>query len=315
MALQGCGVVFKQLGEPHRAVPRYRRAVEIHHALGSRHGEARGLNNLASAHLMLAQLDRAEECLRAGLPLTGESGDRHLQTLTLVNLALVRQKQARLPEALEALDEALALAQAAGLRYAEAVTYETFGWTHHDAGRYEQAIDAFGRGLAIAEEVENKRCQIASLTGMAGAELELGRADAALARLDAALELSQSTGTDLDQVLLSRAEFHYRQGRFAEARHEVDRPLTFTPLDLPRLHGLLAAVHLAEGDSEQCVQACERALELARRSGQRLEFARVLMTLGHALKGEGREHWEQAHELFTAIGAPERARTAALLAP
>ncbi|GGP18251.1 tetratricopeptide repeat protein [Nonomuraea glycinis] len=315
MALQGSGVVFKQLGEPHRAVPRYRRAVEIHHALGSRHGEARGLNNLASAHLMLAQLDRAEECLRAGLPLTGESGDRHLQTLTLVNLALVRQKQARLPEALEALDEALALAQAAGLRYAEAVTYETFGWTHHDAGRYEQAIDAFGRGLAIAEEVENKRCQIASLTGMAGAELELGRADAALARLDAALELSQSTGTDLDQVLLSRAEFHYRQGRFAQARHEVDRPLTFNPLDLPRLHGLLAAVHLAEGDREQCVQACEQALELARRSGQRLEYARVLMTLGHALKGEGREHWEQAHELFTAIGAPERARTAALLAP
>lgn len=126
---QGCGVVYKQLGDPRKAIPRYQRAVKIHHALGSRHGEARGLNNLASAHLMLARLNRAEECLRACLPLTDESGDRHLQTLTLVNLALVRQKQARLPEALEALDEALAVAQATGLRYAEAVTYETFGWT------------------------------------------------------------------------------------------------------------------------------------------------------------------------------------------
>jgi hypothetical protein len=37
------------------------------------------------------------------------------------------------------------------------------------------------------------------------------------------------------------------------------------------------------------------------------------MTLGHALKSGGREHWEQAHALFTAIGAPERSRTAALL--
>jgi tetratricopeptide (TPR) repeat protein len=317
LALQGCGVVLKQLGQPHKAIPRYRRAVEIHHALGSRHGEARGLNNLASAHLTLARLNRAEECLRAGLLLTRESGDRHLQTLTLVNLALVRQKQARFPEALEALDEALAVAQAAGLRYAEAVTYETFGWTHRDAGRYEQAIDVFGRGLAIAEEVGNKRCLIACLTGMAGAEVELGRADAALARLDAALELSESTGIDLEQVLLGRAEFHHRQGRSEDARHEVDRLLksapTLNPLDLPRLHGLLAAVHLAAGDGEQCVQVCEHALELARRSGQRLEYARVLMTLGHALKGAGREHWEQAHALFTAIGAPERSMTATLL--
>ncbi|MFI7446497.1 BTAD domain-containing putative transcriptional regulator [Nonomuraea sp. NPDC049714] len=317
MALQGCGVVCKQLGEPHKAIPRYQRAVEIHHALGSKRGEARGLNNLASAHLMLARLNRAEECLRACLPLTDESGDRHLRTLTLVNLALVRWKQARLPEALEALDEALAVAQAAGLRYAEAVTYETFGWTHRDAGRYEQAIDAFGRGLAIAGEVENKRCQIASLTGMAGAELELGRADAALARLDAALELSENTGTDLDQVLLSRAEFHHRQGRSADARQELDRllepGLTLTPLDLPRLHGLLAAVHLAAGDGEQCVEECEHALGLARRSGQRLEYARILVTLGHAVPSEGRSHWEQAHALFTAIGAPERSTTATLL--
>ncbi|MEU6713544.1 BTAD domain-containing putative transcriptional regulator [Nonomuraea sp. NPDC046802] len=319
MALQGCGVVLKQLGEPRKAIPRYRRAMEIHHTLGSRRGEARGLNNLASAYIMLARLDRAEECLRACLPLTRESGDRHLQTLALVNLALVYQKQAHLPEAVRTLDEALASAQAAGLRYAEAVTYETFGWTHHDAGRYEQAIDAFGRGLAIAEEVGNRRCQIASLAGMAGAELELGRADAALARLDAALELAESTGTDLDQVLLGRAEFHFRQGQYKEARNEADRSLklalTSNPLNLPRLHGLLADIHLAVGEGEQCVQACEQALELARRSGQRLEYARVLMTLGHALEGneEARSHWERAHELFTVIGAPERSRAAALL--
>ncbi|MEV4071113.1 AfsR/SARP family transcriptional regulator [Nonomuraea fuscirosea] len=321
VALQGCGVVFKQLGEPHKAIPLYQRAVEIHHALGSRRGEARGLNNLASAHLMLAQLARAEECLQACLPLTDESGDTHIQTLALVNLALVRRNQARLPEALEALDEALAVAQAVGLRYAEAVTYETFGWTHRDLGRYEQAIDFFGRGLAIAEEVENKRCQIASLIGIAEAESELGRADVALTRLDAALELSEHTGTDLDQVLMVRAEFYHRHGRPRDARVAIDRVLqpafTVNPLDLPRLHGLLAAIHLEEGDNERCIQVCEDALEITRRSGQRLEYARLLMTLGHARKSaakeEARSHWEQAHALFTAIGAPERSKTAALL--
>ncbi|MFI9846947.1 BTAD domain-containing putative transcriptional regulator [Nonomuraea sp. NPDC051941] len=326
-ALQGCGVVLKQQGEPHQAIPRYRRSVEIHHALGSVRGEAGGLNNLASAYLILARLDRAEECLRASLPLTRESGDRHLQTLTLVNLALVRKRQARFPEALESLEEALALAEADGLRYAEAVTYETFGLVHRDAGHYERAIDVFGRSLAIAGEVGNRRCQIASLTGMAGAELELGSpdsadsADSALARLDAALDLAEHTGIDLDEVLLGRAEFHYRQGRYATAWDEADRSLqlalTSNLLNVPRLHGLLAAIHLAVGDVEQCVEACEQALQEARRSGQRLDYARALMTLGHAVKGTEREEsrrlWGQAHALFTDIGAPERSTSAALL--
>ncbi|MEV6156833.1 BTAD domain-containing putative transcriptional regulator [Nonomuraea sp. NPDC052129] len=320
-ALQGCGVVLKQQGEPHQAIARYRRSVEIHHVLGSVRGETRGLNNLASAYLRLARLDRAEECLRACLPLARQAGDRHLQTLTLVNQALVRGRQARFPEALESLEEALALAQADGLRYAEAVTYETFGSVHREAGHYERAIDVFGRSLAIAEEVGNRRCQIASLTGMAAAEVELGRADSALARLDAALDLAEHTGIDLDEVLLGRAEFHCRQGRYAAAREEAERSLklslTSNLLNLPRLHGLLAAINLAAGEVEQCVQACEQALEHARRSGQRLEYARALMTLGHAVKGTAREeshrHWGQAHALFTAIGAPERSTSAALL--
>ncbi|MDA0640214.1 AfsR/SARP family transcriptional regulator [Nonomuraea ferruginea] len=320
--LQSRGVVLKQLGEPRRAIPLYQRAVEIHRELGSVRGEARGLNNLASANLMLARLDRAEECLLACLALTERSGDTHLRTLTLVNLALVRQKQARLADALAYLEEALALAQTAGLRYAEAVTHETFGWVHRDAGRHERAIDAFTRALGIAEEVENRRCQIASLTGTAAVETELGRTDDALAHLDAAARLAERTGTDLDEVLLERAGAHFRQGRYEDARKEagqaLERALTANPLNLPRAHVLLAAVHLAAGDGEECVRACERAIGLARRSGQRLQYARALTILGHARSREGDDGqaarlWTRAHALFTAIGAPDRSETVALL--
>ncbi|MEO3885330.1 BTAD domain-containing putative transcriptional regulator [Nonomuraea sp. B5E05] len=321
MALQGGGVASKQLGKPRRALPRYLRAMAIHRALGNDRGELRAQNNLASAYLMLARLDRAEECLVANLPLAEATGDRLLQALTLVNLALVRQKQARFGEALACLDQALSVARSAGLRYAVAVTYETYGWVHRDAGRHEQAVDAFADSLAIAREVENRRCQIASLSGMAEAELELGRMDSALARLEAALRLAERTGTDLDQVLLGLAEAHHRGGRHADARDEAERALKLAqdanPLNLPRLYGLLAAVHLADGDTAQSVRACEQALRLAHRSGQRLEHARALLTLGHAREPhapeQARRHWRRAHELFTAIGAPERLKTAALL--
>lgn len=309
MALQGCGVVLKQLGEPDRAIPRYRRAILIHRTLGDQRGEARGLNNLASAHILLAQLRQAERCLLAGLPLTRETGDRHLLALTLVNLALVRQKQARFGEALESLTEALTEAESAGLRYAEAVTYETFGWTHLDAGCHAEAIGAFARSLKIAEDVGNRRSRIAALTGMASAELELGRTDDALTRLGAALELAQHTGTDLDEVLLRSAEAYHRQGRHAEALSEANRSLELAvasnPLNLPRLHTLLAGIHLATGDDQRAAEACTRALDLAHRSGQRLEYARALLTLGRALRGpDAQRHLRRAEHLFATIGVP-----------
>lgn len=308
-ALQGCGVVLKQLGEPDRAIVHYRRAVLIHRTLGDGRGEARGLNNLASAHILLAQLRQAERCLLAGLPLTREAGDRHLLALTLVNLALVRQKQARFGEALESLTEALTVAESAGLRYATAVTYETFGWTHLEAGRHREAIDAFARSLEIAEDVGNRRCQIAALTGTASAELALGRTDDALARLDAALTLAEHTGTDLDEVLLGRAEAHHRQGRHEEALSEANRSLELAlasnPLNLPRLYTLLAGIHLATGDDQRAAESCTRALDLAHRSGQRLEYARALLTLGRALRGPDAErHLNKAERLFATIGVP-----------
>ncbi|MFG3441342.1 BTAD domain-containing putative transcriptional regulator [Nonomuraea sp. NPDC047897] len=320
-ALQGCGVALKQLGRPDLAIPRYRQALGIHSRLGFRGGESRALNNLASAYLMLGRLDRAERCLLDNLPLTAECGDPHLRVLTLVNLALVRQQQARFGEALASLDEAREVAGAAGLRYAEGVTHETYGWVHRDAGRHEQAVDAFSRALNLARDVENRPCQIASLTGMAQSKLALGRTEEALAHLDAALALAERTGTDLDNVLLGFAETHCSMGRYADALEAAQRALKLAvvsdPLNVARLHRVLGDIHLAAGDTDQAVQACERALRHAGRSGQRLEYARALMTLGHARAPaddrRARHHWARAHELFSAIGAPERLASEALL--
>ncbi|MFI5753670.1 tetratricopeptide repeat protein [Streptomyces sp. NPDC051569] len=323
MALTGCGVALKQLGEARRALPRYRKSLEISRRLGHARSEVRGLNNLASAYLMLARLESAEECLLANIPLTEESGDRHLQSLTLVNLGIVRQQRARFPQALEALEKAMEVSRSTGLIYAEGVTFETFGWVHSDAGRHEQAVASFDAALSIARQVENRNSQIDSLTGLAVVELKLGRVDTALDRLGTARDVAEGVGTGFVGVLMGLARVHLRQGRYEQAHDEASRSLRLaaegSPLDLPRLHGLLAAIQLAAGDSEQCLRSCDQALQLARRSGQRLEHARALITLGHAHRLEKRERaarsaWRRAHGHFTALDTPEQRETAALLA-
>ncbi|MEQ4721212.1 hypothetical protein [Nonomuraea sp. B19D2] len=124
------------------------------------------------------------------------------------------------------------------------------------------------------------------------------------------------------QVLLGLARAEYVVRNYDKARELAGRSLSLSqnhsPLDMPRLHTLLAAIHLAEGAGGESIRAGEQAADLAARSGQRLEQARALLILGHARQlaadhERARMSWQQAHELFTAIGTPEAHLTASLL--
>ncbi|MDI9883478.1 hypothetical protein QMZ92_03450 [Streptomyces sp. HNM0645] len=123
-------------------------------------------------------------------------------------------------------------------------------------------------------------------------------------------------------MTLAAAEAERRLGRHAGAREEMERALgraaAGSPLDLPRLYHLGARVCLDTDDAAAAARYCRLALRLARRSGQALEHARVLITLGHARRELGGEYparatWGRAHSALAALGAPERHETAALL--
>ncbi|MEV0300125.1 AfsR/SARP family transcriptional regulator [Streptomyces prasinus] len=321
MALQGCGINLKQLGRPRRAVARYSSAARMHRSAGDILGEARCLNNMASAHLMTGRLDRAAVCLTSCLELVHRAGDEHLRALTLVNLGTVHQQRGRFTEALEALHEAL---EAVGgrLPYAEAVAHEALGRVLGDTGRTERAVASFEEALRLARLVENRTCQVDSLVGMANVHLREDRLDRAAARLEAAREAARGTDVSLIGATLAVAEVERRLGGHARAREETEHALGLaaagSPLDLPRLYHLGARVHLDTDDAAGAARYCRLALRFARRSGQALEHARVLITLGHARRELGGEYsaratWGRAHSALAALGAPEQHETAALL--
>jgi tetratricopeptide (TPR) repeat protein len=321
MALQGCGVTLKQLGRPRHAVARYRSAARIHRAVGDTVGEARCLNNLASAHLMTGRLDKAAAYLTTNLEVVHRAGDEHLRALTLVNLGIVHQQQGRFSAALVTLNQALEAVRGR-LPYAEAVAHEAIGWVLGDLGRSAQAIDSFGEALRIARQVENRTCQVDSLVGMASALLHEGRVDHALARLGTARDIAEGTDVGLIGVTLVAAEAERRLGRPTRAREGVANALTLaashSPLDLARLHHLGARICLDTDDPSGAAQACRQALRLARRAGQALEHARVLVTLGHTrrkLQGEhaARATWGRAHAALVALESPQQQETSALL--
>lgn len=324
VALRGSGVALKQLGEPGRALDRYRRSVELERELGNVNGEAKGLNNLASAQLMLGELGAAEESLLRALPLAQEIGDRHLESIVLVNLGLVWQKVAELDKAVEGLERSLTVAREAELAYAEAVTYETLGRVYNDAGDHRQAIEVLDRALQIARRVENQNCQVDALVGLARAKQRLDRPEEALGHLAEAKGIVDRTGhrAGLVETLMALAEVHRHRGRYAQARDHAEKAVELAQEDnqllLATACGTFAAVLLDQGDHRGALEQCRSSLEISRRSGQRLVWARTLLVQGRALWKSGDEEgarsaWERARETLVAVGAPEREEAAALL--
>jgi tetratricopeptide (TPR) repeat protein len=323
-ALRGIGVVLKQLGRPREALPRYLDSVELDRRMGDRHGEAAGLNNLASAYHTLGKLDQAEDCLSACLHLVEMADDQYKVALTLVNLGLVHQEQGRLDDSLRCLDRSFVLARGSDLRYAEAITWEALGRVHNDAGRWAEAAKAHQKALVAASAVENRNCQVDSLVGLAEAETGRDDPDRALDHLDAAAEVIELTGyrTGRVEVLIGLARVNCRLGRHDQAYEDAVSALWLaqdgSPLTLSRAHHTLAEVLLELGDGAQADRECRQAAQLARRSGQLLAHARVLVALGHIHRRLGHERgarlaWRRAHLVFADLDIPRQAETASLL--
>lgn len=293
-AEQGIGIVLKQLGEPERALGHYRRAAAVFRKVADEVGEASALNNLGSAHLLLAQLAQAEEALNEALPLTTRA-DQHLRALVLVNLGEVRHGQGRLADALVALNEALAAATAASSSYARASVLENIGLVHVEAGAHQAANAAFAEALELARQVENRTGEASVLIGLADLATAEGRFEEAAAHLAAAGLLADQVGVTAARsaVLRGEASLRIARGRPAEALPLLARAGSLaaagSPLLLPAVR-LLEAGALAElGEPARAAHAAREACRLADESGQSLiqSRARQLLTAVTASSARG----------------------------
>ncbi|MEE6268611.1 BTAD domain-containing putative transcriptional regulator [Streptomyces diastatochromogenes] len=324
-ALLGSGVARKQLGNPESSLTQYKKALEISRELDDQRSQAIALSNLASVHLTLSQLEVAEQFLVAALPLARISGHRHLEALVLSTWGHVQQKLAFLDEAVGTLEESISVARSIDSAYAEAASLETLGRVHHDAGRYVAAVKAFEQALGITRRVGNRNCEVDALCGLAATRMKMASPTTAAECLMAAQDTAEETGhaAGLVETLLGKAELAEHTGSletaWARASEALQMASSKVPLMLPRAHYVMACVLLARENPEQAIDRFEEALDLSRRSQQRLLQVRTLIALGQALRKlqrlpEACAAWREAESLVTALGAPERAEVKLLLA-
>jgi DNA-binding SARP family transcriptional activator/tetratricopeptide (TPR) repeat protein len=325
-ALCNNGIALAQLGQSRRAIHRFERALAINREVEDRIGEATVLINLTAAYELVGDLARAAEYAGVALPLLRELGHRQEEAIANENLAMVRRHQGHLDDAIAAIDRSLAISRAIGAHHEEASALNTLGLVHRDAGRCDDATASLATSLDITRRGSDTRLEGIAHTSLASVQIRQGRLGDAAGSLDLALAIAERTGHDRGRVetLLTLAELLVARRDHRRGYEHASEALTLArasgyALAAAQAHSQLAAASLGMDDPAGCLAHCRRAVNAQRRAGQRLAYARTLLTMGQAYQRLSQPHlavarWRRAETLFTTIGAPERADTAALLA-
>jgi tetratricopeptide (TPR) repeat protein len=121
-------------------------------------------------------------------------------------------------------NEALAEAERSGERPAEARAHALLGILASGSGRADEARDQLGRSLELTD-ADQPAARAAALNSLALAELAAGDREAALARADEALRLSNAVGDRHGEAAIhgNLADILHAAGREEESREHQRR--------------------------------------------------------------------------------------------
>jgi tetratricopeptide (TPR) repeat protein len=177
----------------------------------------------------------------------------------------------RLDEATPFYEQALQVYGTIGLWYDEGHAQHNLAWLHWDQGRLEAAEAGFLRALALWERADFRR-------GIAIIHNDLGT-------------------LYLDRGRWREARDHLRE---SAQRFEVLGITSFLP-EAYEAYAALARAHLALGQSHDALAAAQKALNQARRNGDRLQEVTALRVLGEAHLADAAGAPEPAEALATAM--------------
>lgn len=154
------GVLYRNLGDPRRALAAFAEAAALYDRAGDRAGAANVSLNLGIVrHLNLGDREGALKDFRAGLALARESGDRTEEIQDLFYLGRLLFEEGRLDEAERVFSECLARAASSGSAEGRWSAREGLGRIAAARGDLPAAREHLARALA---EIEATRAEIGS---------------------------------------------------------------------------------------------------------------------------------------------------------
>lgn len=262
-AMSNLGTLAQRVGEPHRAVDLFTRALAIQRAVGNDREVANSLNNLGFVYSTdLADYPKSLALHLESLAIRQRLADNSAIALSLNNIGIVYGRLREYDKALDYFGRALDLRRKSGNEARVASTLNNIGDTYLDKGDLPRALDNQREALAIRERLNDRSAIALSHRNIGLVMLRMNRPDSARQELQLAMSLaSQTTDRGLAaQVRLGLAAVERARGAtqpaLAYARDALAIADSMQSRELVRqATAELAAIQEAEGDLAQALRA------------------------------------------------------------
>jgi DNA-binding NtrC family response regulator/Tfp pilus assembly protein PilF len=303
-ALNDLGRVHYRRGNLHEARDLYEQALGLYRRLGDDVRAAFVRNNLGLIHKNLCEWDPAAACLRAALEAFRRAGLFPSTAHVLLNLGIVCQKSGEWERAEECYGQAEQvfhqLADGIGL----ATVRIARGNVARLQRRFSDAEALYGDALQRSRRHAAAREEVLALEFLGELDADRERPLEALARYDQALMLAETLAPEGDLVAeleRRRSEALTRLGRLDQAQAACDRALRLSErigdrLEFALSHRAAAAIAAARGRHDEAVRGWNDTVRLLTEVRERFELARTLFELGRATA----DPRERRHRLYRA---------------
>ncbi|MGH6916885.1 MAG: tetratricopeptide repeat protein, partial [Geminicoccaceae bacterium] len=168
------GMEERRVGAAAKAIPRFKRALDLYRKIGERQGESAALGNLGLAYSDLEEPRRAIEYYEEDLAITRDIGDRRNEGNTLNNLGIAYKDLGKTQRAIEHYKQALAIAREIRDRRSEGNALSNLGVAYAVLGEPQRAIPYYEQRLAIARKIGHRRGESNALGNLGNVYAELG---------------------------------------------------------------------------------------------------------------------------------------------
>jgi DNA-binding SARP family transcriptional activator len=179
------------------AVDCFARALAIYREIGNQRGEARVMNNLAHAHLLLRRFDEVLDLGGSALAIQRQVQDRYNEGISLGLLGEAHRGLGRPSDAVRNFEQALVIFRELGDRDAEADSLSDLGEAYLRLDQVKDAVACLGDSLAIRRAIGDRYGQATTLRLLGRAWQGTGDREKSHEMLTEALRLFEGLGDDV----------------------------------------------------------------------------------------------------------------------
>jgi len=204
------GAAYDRLGEPQKALDNFQQSLSFSQTVGDSESVALALNNIGFEYMALGEMEKALDFLHRALTIRHNLKDQRREAQTLTGIGSVHSKMGETETALHYYQEALPLARAVSDREGEADVLIDMGDVTLELEGPQKALDFYNQALALYQSVGNIDSEAGARNSLGSAYLQLGEGQKSLEYLNQALQQTESTGDQSQEAMvlyeLARAE-------------------------------------------------------------------------------------------------------------